>query len=127
MYTKASFTSNVLTPGVGAITFPQPGAELQPWERKPELIGGLQPFGEHVRDLTVAAFAEQGHVLPPGPLGYVCRVNSAGGVTRIAEITGLAPIVAIRSPMRFVIEKVETTVPVGFDIDGFFSVANAAE
>lgn len=127
MYAKSQFTTNVIRPGTGAMTFPPASGPLQPWERKPELIGAAQPFAEHVRDITVAAFAAEGETLPPGPIGYVCRVDSEGGLTRIAEITGTVPIVSIRSPMRFVIEKVETTASVGFDIDGFFSVGASAE
>lgn len=131
MYPKAHFTSNAIAPTLERQLYPAPPEpeipSLQPFDRSPETIGEPQPSPGALRTITVAAFTPDGSPLPPGPVGYLCRVNSAGTLTRVRAITGTEPVIGVRSPMRFVIEKVETTVPVGFDIDGFFAVANYAD
>lgn len=125
MYPKAFFTSNVIAPTTEAKFYPPPpqdGIEsLQPFDRFPEVIGEPQPFANGLRTITVAAFTPDGSELPQGTLGYLCRVNSAGTLTRVRAITGTDPVIAVNSTMRPVIEKVETDVPVGFDLDGYYA------
>ena len=125
MYPKAFFTSNIIAPTTEAQLYPKPQEEgvdsLQPFDRYPETIGEPQPFPNALRSITVAAFTADGSPLPPGPIGYLCRVNSAGTLTRVRAITGTDPVMAVNSTMRFVIEKVETTVPVGYDLDGYYA------
>jgi hypothetical protein len=127
VYQPAHFTTAIIGPTTEAVTVPGPEGPGAPWDRQPEALGEPQPFAATSSSLVVAAYAADGHVLPPGLLGYVCRVDSRGGITRMRPISGTFPNVVIPYPMRFVIEKIETPVPVGIDIDGFFSVGGVAE
>ncbi len=64
--------------------------------------------------------------LPDDARAAVYKVNTAGGLTLMAELTKARPVIALHAPGAYVVDKAPSSTPVGVDVDGFYSVNHEA-